>query len=270
VLAHLLHHRLDERREREGVLHARLRVHHADLDRAELRVRADVVPEVRVVADHLRLLHKLDAADPVLEVVVAGWDPHAREGAEHRRARGIESRGVPPPERRVRRQREEHRHVHAHPVRHVDGLVGIVHAHVHVDAEDDLLARHELEPRDQVAIARARHDPLVLPQRKGVRPGGADREPVLMSHLIHRAPERAELRARLGRRPHGGRGDLAHALHQLGLDLPLRGDVAEVGKESLDRVREVQGLLVHDHELFLDAQRVRGAREPVLHIARRV
>ena len=33
---------------------------------------------------------------------------------------------------------------------------------------------------------------------------------------------------------------------------------------------EVERLLVHDHELFLDPEGVRGAREPVLHTRARV
>ena len=43
------------------------------------------------------------------------------------------------------------------------------------------------------------------------------------------------------------------------------GHVLEVVQELLDRIREVQRLLVHDHELFLDPKGVRGARETVLH-----
>src|SRR3712207_7773950 len=43
------------------------------------------------------------------------------------------------------------------------------------------------------------------------------------------------------------------------------GDVAEVVEEALDGVREVERLLVHDHELLLDPKGVGGAREPVLH-----
>jgi hypothetical protein len=44
----------------------------------------------------------------------------------------------------------------------------------------------------------------------------------------------------------------------------------EIGEQPLDGIRQVERLLVHDHELFLDPEGVRGAREPVLHIARRV
>src|SRR5438045_6073080 len=65
VLGELLDHRLDQRGQRQRVLDARLAVHRADLDRAELRVRADVVPEGRVVLDHTGVDHELD-----LELVV--------------------------------------------------------------------------------------------------------------------------------------------------------------------------------------------------------
>ena len=65
--------------------------------------------------------------------------------------------------------------MHAHPVGDVDRLVGVVDPDVDVQAEDDLLARDEAQPVDQVAVARARGDPLVLPQRERMRAGGADR-----------------------------------------------------------------------------------------------
>src|SRR3954468_1014035 len=49
ALGELVDHRLDQRGEGERVLDAGLRVAHADLDGAELRVRPDVVPQVGVV-----------------------------------------------------------------------------------------------------------------------------------------------------------------------------------------------------------------------------
>ena len=48
-----------------------------------------------------------------------------------------------------------------HPVGDVHGLVGVVDPDVHVDAEDDLLARDEPQGADEVAVARAADDPLV-------------------------------------------------------------------------------------------------------------
>ena len=59
--------------------------------------------------------------------------------------------------------------MHAHPVGDVDGLLGVVDADVDVHPEDDLLARDEAQRADEVAVARARDDPLVLPHRERVR-----------------------------------------------------------------------------------------------------
>ena len=95
------------------------------------------------------------------------------------------------------RQREQHRQVHAHPVGDVDGLVGVVDADVDVHPEDQLLARDEAQRGDQVAVARARDDPLVLPHRERVRARRADRQPALGGRA--RAPGRAARAA--GRRP---------------------------------------------------------------------
>src|SRR5215218_1631363 len=65
VLGELLDHRLDQRGQGERVLDVGLGVHRADLDGAEARVRADVVPEVGLVGHHARVDHE---ADPVLVV----------------------------------------------------------------------------------------------------------------------------------------------------------------------------------------------------------
>jgi hypothetical protein len=152
----------------------------------------------------------------------------------------------------------------------VDGLVRVVHANVHVDPEDDLLACHELKAGDQVPVARARNDALVLPEGERMRAGRPDGQAVLLRHLVHRAPERAQLVPGLDGVLHGRRGDLADALHQLRLHLAVRGHLAEVVQEPLDGVREVERLLVDDHELLLDPKGVGGAREPVLHKPGRV
>ena len=169
------------------------------------------------------------------------------------------------PERRVGRQRQQQRQVHPHPVGHVDRLVGIVDAHVHVDAEDQLLARHELQARDQVAVARARDDPLVLPHGEGMGAGGADRQPLSAAHRLHGAPQPGQLAARLRGVAARRRGDLAHRLHELGLHVALGVRVGRSGSSpSIELVRSrVSG--IHDHQLLLDPEGVAGAREPVLH-----
>ena len=58
--------------------------------------------------------------------------------------------------------------MHPHAVRDVDRLVGVVDADVHVEAEQQLLARDEAEHVDDLAVAVALHDALVLPVRERV------------------------------------------------------------------------------------------------------
>ena len=83
--------------------------------------------------------------------------------------------------------------MHAHAVGDMDRLVRVVQADVHVLAEDDLLARDEAQRADQVAIARARDDPLVLPHRERVRPGRADHQVAARSRLVDLPAQRPQL-----------------------------------------------------------------------------
>ena len=134
---------------------------------------------------------------------------------------------------------------------------------MHVLAEDQLLPGHEAKRRHQVAVARPGHDALVLPHREGVGAGRADREAVVARGARRDPPQLAQLRAGLARRLAGGRGDLEHRLHQLGLHVARSlGDGLEHG---LDAVDELERLGIDDHELLFDPQRVARAREPVLH-----
>ena len=121
-------------------------------------------------------------------------------------------------------------------------------------AEDDLLARDEAQRVDQLAVARPRDDPLVLPERERMRAGRADRtgpRSPATSRTVCRsarscAPASARVRARRGR-------DLEHRLHQLGLDLALGAYSSSSASIALT---SVERLVVEDHQLLLDAERV--------------
>ena len=110
----------------------------------------------------------------------------------------VEARPVSSPRQygELARQREQDRHVHAHPVGDVDRLVGVVEADVDVQPEDDLLAGDEAQLLDQVAVARRGGDPLVLPARERVRAGGADAQPLLVRDVANLTAQRAQRRRR--------------------------------------------------------------------------
>jgi hypothetical protein len=180
--------------------------------------------------------------------------------AEDRRAGGLEAGGVGAPERRVGRQRQQEGDVDPHAVGDVDGLVGVVDGHVDVDPEDQLLAGDELEARDQLAVARARHHAGVLPHREGVSAGGSDGQALARGGLLRRPPQLAQLLAGLLCVLARSRRYLADGLEQLGLHFAhqVLGNTLE---ERLDGVREVERLRVDDHQLLLHPDGVGGPRE---------
>ena len=108
----------------------------------------------------------------------------------------------------------------AHPVRDVDRLLRVIHADVHVQAEQQLLAGDEAQRVDDLEVARPLDDPLVLPLRERVGAGGADRQAPRLGRLADPAAQVLELARRLARVAADVRGDLEHGLHQLGLDPP--------------------------------------------------
>ena len=74
---------------------------------------------------------------------------------------------------------------------------------VHVQPEDDLLARDEAQLVDEVAVARRGGDPLVLPARERVRAGRADRQAVLVGDVANLTPQRAQRAPASRRSAHG-------------------------------------------------------------------
>src|SRR4051812_37216365 len=79
-------------------------------------------------------------------------------------------------------------------------------------AKDQLVGGEEAQRGDQVGVARAGDDPLVLPHGEGVRARRADREPVPVRRRLDAAAQLAELVAGLARVA-GRRGrDLEHGL----------------------------------------------------------
>jgi hypothetical protein len=147
----------------------------------------------------------------------------------------------------------------------VDRLVGVVEPDVDVDPEDDLLPRDELEAGHELAVARPRDDPLLLPQREGMGARGAHGQVELGGHGLDRPPQPTQLGPGLRDAVAGAGGDLADRFHELRLDVAGDPGLGQRLEQRLDRVGEVERLRVDDHQLLLDADREGSPREGVLH-----
>src|SRR5207245_9726501 len=109
------------------------------------------------------------------------------------------------------RQARQDRHVRADAVGDVARLVWVVEADVDVQPEDYLLARDEAQRVDQVAVALARRDAVLLPQRERMRPGRADLEVGVVRQPPDLAAQPAQLRPGLAGVARRLRGDREQA-----------------------------------------------------------
>ena len=178
-------------------------------------------------------------------------DAAARKAPEHRRPVRLEAGVAPLPERRAGRQREQVRQEVARLVEELDRAGPVGHGDVDVQPEDQQRARQLLQLFDDVLVALAGREDLVLPVRKRMRAGGRDAQPDALGALRELAADVADLVLELGDVGADLRADLDDRLVELALDL-----IAERGarRQQLGHVRaQLPGLGVHDLELFLDA-----------------
>ena len=178
---------------------------------------------------------------------------------EDRSAGGGEPGRLAAPERRARRERQQHRQLGQQALHDVHREVGLGHGDVHVHPEHELAARDVLQLLDEPAVAVPRRDALILRARERMRAGAREPHAERLDGRRDAAPHGLEVAAQLVDVAAHDRGDLERALHQLGMraavERPARehvGDLVEAGAE-LERGR------VEQHELLLDAQRERLA-----------
>ena len=172
-----------------------------------------------------------------------GRDPGPRQGPIDRGPRGHHPGLAPTQERRVRRLAEEQRHVPPQAVGDVDCPVGALDSDVDMGAEDQELTDDVAELVDELRVAGALDDQLVLPAGKRMGPGGADQEPAALRDLGQGAAQGAELVAGGANIRTGSRRDLEERLHQLRLHLALEL-LWDVSEDPLDlyRVWEPAGM----------------------------
>ena len=148
--------------------------------------------------------------------------------------------------------------------RHLDRLLGVVHGHVDVQAEDELAARDVLELVDEISVAVAGCDPLALEEAEGMRAGGADAHAALARDAAHEAAELAELGVHLGDALADRRRDLDHRLHELRADAVGQLAVLRGGEDRVHVLDEIEALVVEEHVLLLDSEGVLVARPEVV------
>src|SRR5216684_5789698 len=147
---------------------------HAELERAERRMRAHVPPDFFAAVDAVELneeAEKIFVGAPGFELF---GNAGAREAAEDRGTEGFQAGVAAHPERRAGGESEQVREEVADHVHHVDRGLLVGHGDVDVHAEDQEGARKLLEFLDDVLVALAGGDNLIDPTGEGVRAGGGD------------------------------------------------------------------------------------------------
>ena len=113
----------------------------------------------------------------------------------------------------------------AHLVHQVDGDLPVFDADVHVEAEDQVGARHQLHVFDDLEVALIRINVLRAPVGKRVRGAGTQQQAVLAGELHHGAAQVEDVGARLLHVAAHAGADFDHRLVHLRLDalveLPL-------------------------------------------------
>jgi hypothetical protein len=223
-------------------------------------MRPQVPPHLLAVVDAVQLDQRVEVFlvfAPRSELI---RDAASRKPAEDRRPVRLEARIAPLPERRAGREREQVGQEVAGLVQELDRAGAIGDGDVDVQPEDQERARQLLELLDDVLVALAGGENLVLPLRERVGAGRGDAQPDALGALGELAADMNDLVLELVDVAADLRADLDDRLVELALDL-----IAErrARREQLRHVRpQLPGLRVDNLKLFLnaDGERVRHHR----------
>ena len=188
-LVKLRHGRLDQRGDRDGLVRAHRNIADAELDGVEEWMRPDVPPDLLRVIDAVGLDQQLDEVLVLAPARKIVGDVGARELVEHLAAIGLQPGVHAEPERRVGRQRQHVRQEIARVIHHVDRRLAILDADVHVQAENQVRARHQLHVFDDLVVALVGIDVLRAPVGKRMRRAGGQPQAVLLRQLDHVAAQ---------------------------------------------------------------------------------
>ena len=249
-----LHHRgLDQRGERERFVGAHRDVADPHFDGREKRMRPDVPPDLLGVVDRVGLDQQVDEAFVVGPARERIGNVGARELVEHLAAVRLQPGIEADPEGRVGRKREQVRQKVAHLVHQVNGRFAVLDADVHVQAEDQVRARHQLHVLDDLQVALVGINVLHAPVGERVRRAGAEQQAVLAGELHHGAPQVEDVGARLLHVAAHAGADLDHRLVHLRLDALVQLALALGDNLGVDVRAEIEGVGIDGLIFLLDA-----------------
>ena len=143
--------RLNQRGDREGVVHARLRIAHAKFQRVEKRMQPNVPPDFFGVIDAAGLDQQLAVIFVLRKRFERVGNAGARKTLENFQPITFQPGVLPDPKRRVDRERINVRQKIARLIHHVDGRLAIGNADMNVQSENQIRAREQLHVFDDFA-----------------------------------------------------------------------------------------------------------------------
>ena len=219
----------DQRRERIGLGRRRLRVADPDLDRAEREMRPDRPPHLGVLDDRAGRDQELDVVGERGPAAERVRDAAARKALGERLRAGAVQPGVAAvEERRVGRDRQQHRQHRPQPVADQHRAVGALDPDVHVQRERVVAPRDVLQPLLDAAVVLGLDDVLLAVVRPRVGAGRAERD-VLLGREREQPPPQLALSAtaqRRGPRPRPERISISEEISSPAIDAASSGSAA--------------------------------------------
>ena len=144
---------LNQRRQRDGLVHPHGNVAHPEFQRVEEWMRPNVPPDFLGVVDAVGLDQQLDEIFVLAPAGKVIRNIGARKLVEHFAAIRFQPRVHPQPERGIGRKRQDVRQKIAGVIHQLDRGLAVFNANVHVQPEDQVGPRHQLQVFDNVLVA---------------------------------------------------------------------------------------------------------------------
>ena len=157
--------------------------------RVEEWMRPNVPPDLLRVVDAVGLDQQLDEIFVLAPAGKIIRNIGARKFVEHLAAVGLQPGIHAQPERRIGRERQNVRQKIARVIHHVDRRLAILDSDVHVQAENQIGARHQLHVLDNILVALVGMNLLRAPVGKRMRRRRRQPQPILLRQPDHVAAQ---------------------------------------------------------------------------------